>query len=92
MMRQTMAVTDMEADMLSATNTQSKGLASALALSGGKVSFRKTETYYTREAGHWHSDDLKDLQLAESRLIDIRSGKTRAIPLEDALRHYGMES
>ncbi len=78
--------------MLSATNTQSKGLASAFALSGGRGSFGKTETYYTREASHWHLDDVEDLHLAESRLLDIRSGKTQAIPLEAALRHYGMES
>lgn len=92
MMRQTIAVTNMETGVLSATNTHSRGLASAFALSGSRGSFGETETYYTHEASHWHWDDVEDLHLAESRLIDIRSGKTRTIPLEDALRHYGMES
>jgi len=42
----------------------------------------------TVRACRWHIP----LSLAGSRLLDIRSGKTRAIPLEDALRRYGMES
>ena len=41
-----------------------------------------------------HLDDLKDLKdlyLAEQRLIDIRSGKTQTLSLEDVMKHHGLE-
>jgi RHH-type rel operon transcriptional repressor/antitoxin RelB len=31
------------------------------------------------------------LYLSEQRLIDIRSGKSKTIPIEDVMRSYGME-
>ena len=60
---------------------------SALARATGR-----TKSFYAREAILEHLDDLEDLYLAEQRLLDIRAGKTRAIPLEDVMRDHGMES
>ena len=51
----------------------------------------RTKTFYAREAILEHLDDLEDLYLAEQRLIDIRSGKTQTVLLEDVLKRYGME-
>ena len=59
---------------------------SALAKATGR-----TKSFYAREAILEHLDDLEDLYLAERRLIDIRDGKTRTVPLEDVMRDYGME-
>ena len=39
-----------------------------------------------------HIDDLEDLYLAEQRLIDLRAGKTRAVPIEEVMKRYGLES
>jgi RHH-type rel operon transcriptional repressor/antitoxin RelB len=46
----------------------------------------RSKTYYMIEAIREHLDDLEDLYLAEQRLIDLRAGKTRAVPLEVAIR------
>ena len=51
----------------------------------------RTKTFYAREAILTHLDDLEDLYLTESRLLDIRSGKTSPVPLENVLKDYGME-
>ncbi len=51
----------------------------------------KTKAFHTHEALLSYLEDLEDLALAESRLRDIRSGNTQAIPLEDVLKQYGME-
>ncbi|MGC9519262.1 MAG: type II toxin-antitoxin system RelB family antitoxin [Desulfuromonadaceae bacterium] len=51
----------------------------------------RTKTFYAREAILEHLDDLEDLYLSEQRLIDIRSGKSKTIPIEDVMRSYGME-
>lgn len=37
-------------------------------------------------------DDLEDLYLAEQRLIDLRGGKTQAVPLEVVMKRYGLET
>jgi uncharacterized protein (DUF4415 family) len=34
---------------------------------------------------------LEDLYLAEQRLVDIRSGKTQTVPLEEVMKRYGLE-
>lgn len=52
----------------------------------------RTKTYYAREAILEHIDDLEDLYLAEQRLIDLKSGKSQTVPLEDLMKRYGMES
>lgn len=51
----------------------------------------RTKTFYAREAILEHLDDLEDLYLAEQRLIDIRSGKTQTVPLEEVMKRYDME-
>jgi RHH-type rel operon transcriptional repressor/antitoxin RelB len=51
----------------------------------------RTKTFYAREAILEHLDDLEDLYLAEQRLLEIRTGQTQTVPLEDAMRRYGTE-
>jgi RHH-type rel operon transcriptional repressor/antitoxin RelB len=50
----------------------------------------RTKTYYARQAIMEHLDDLEDLYLAEQRLIDIRSGKSQAIPLAQVAVSHGL--
>jgi len=52
----------------------------------------RTKTYYAREAILEHLDDLEDLYLAEQRLIDIREGRSKTIPLEEVMKEYGLEN
>ena len=52
----------------------------------------RTKTFYAREAILEHLDDLEDLYLAESRLLDIRAGLSKAIPLEEVMKQYGLEN
>jgi RHH-type rel operon transcriptional repressor/antitoxin RelB len=51
----------------------------------------RTKTFYVREAILEHLDDLEDLYLAEQRLIDIRAGRSKTIPLEEVMKRYGLE-
>jgi RHH-type rel operon transcriptional repressor/antitoxin RelB len=51
----------------------------------------RTQTSYMIEAIREHLDDLEDLYLAEQRLSDIHAGKTRTVPLENVMKHYGLE-
>jgi RHH-type rel operon transcriptional repressor/antitoxin RelB len=51
----------------------------------------RSKTYYMIEAIREHLDDLEDLYLAERRLIDIRAGKEKTIPLDEVMKRYGME-
>ena len=51
----------------------------------------RSKTFYAREAILEHLDDLEDVYLAEQRLIDLRAGKSQAIPLEDVMKGYGLE-
>ena len=51
----------------------------------------RSKTFYARQAILEHLDDLEDVYLAQQRLIDIRSGKTQTIPLEDVMKRYGLE-
>ncbi|MGA9392790.1 MAG: DUF6290 family protein [Candidatus Sulfotelmatobacter sp.] len=52
----------------------------------------RTKTYYAREAILQHLDDLEDVYLAEKALADIRSGRSKTIPLEDVMRQYGLKT
>ena len=52
----------------------------------------RSKTFYMLEAIKQHISDLEDLYLAEQRLINIRSGKTQPIPIEEVMKRYGMES
>ena len=51
----------------------------------------RTKSYYAREAILNHLDELEDLYLAESRLENLRKGRSRSIPLNDLLRPHGVE-
>jgi RHH-type transcriptional regulator, rel operon repressor / antitoxin RelB len=51
----------------------------------------RTKTYYAREAILKHLDDLEDIYFAEQALADIRSGRSKPIPLEKLMRRYGLE-
>ena len=50
----------------------------------------RSKTYYMVEAIREHIEDLEDLYLAEQRLIKLRSGKTRSVPLKTVMKRYGM--
>ncbi len=52
----------------------------------------RTKSYYITEAIREHLDDLEDVYLAEQRLTDIRSGKTRTVRIEEVMKHYGVEN
>lgn len=52
----------------------------------------RSKSSYMIEAIREHLDDLEDLYLAEQRLVDIRSGKTQTIPIEDVMKRYGLEN
>jgi len=51
----------------------------------------RNKAYYIREALQEYLGDLEDIYLAEQRLIDIRAGKTRPVPLEEVMKRYGLE-
>jgi len=51
----------------------------------------RSKTFYMCEASKSHLDDLGDLYFAEQRLIDTRAGRSRSVPLEEAMKRYGME-
>jgi RHH-type transcriptional regulator, rel operon repressor / antitoxin RelB len=51
----------------------------------------RSKTFYARQAILEHLADLEDLYLAEQRLIDIRAGKTKTIPLDDVTKSYDLE-
>ena len=51
----------------------------------------RTKTYYAREAILEHLEDLEDIYLAESRLEEILSGRSKTIPLETLIKEHGLE-
>jgi RHH-type transcriptional regulator, rel operon repressor / antitoxin RelB len=51
----------------------------------------RTKSFYVRAALLEHLQDLEDVYLAENRLERIRNGDTKAIPLEDIMKEYGLE-
>jgi RHH-type rel operon transcriptional repressor/antitoxin RelB len=51
----------------------------------------RSKTFYVTEAIREHLDDLEDLYLAEQRLIDIKAGRTKTIPLEELVKQYGLD-
>lgn len=51
----------------------------------------RTKSFYITEAICEHIEDLEDLYLAEARMIDIRAGRTKTVPLEEVMERYGME-
>ncbi|HWF00773.1 MAG TPA: TraY domain-containing protein [Caulobacteraceae bacterium] len=58
----------------------------ALAIATGR-----TKSFYAREAILEHLDDLEDIYLAEQRLVELREGRTRAVPLEAVMAAHGVE-
>jgi RHH-type rel operon transcriptional repressor/antitoxin RelB len=50
----------------------------------------RTKTDYAREAILEHLDDLEDIYLAQKRLEDIRSGRSKTISLEEVMKRHGM--
>ena len=50
----------------------------------------RTKTFYAREAILEHLDELEDLYLAEQRLIDNRTGRSRTYTLEEVERELGL--
>ena len=50
----------------------------------------RSKTFYMIEAIREHLDDLEDLYLAEQRLIALRSGESRTLPLEEVMQRYGL--
>jgi RHH-type transcriptional regulator, rel operon repressor / antitoxin RelB len=51
----------------------------------------RTKSFYVRAALLEHLQDLEDVYLVENRLERIRNGDTKAIPLEDIMKEYGLE-
>lgn len=51
----------------------------------------RSKTFYMLEAIKQQIDELEDLYLAEQRLIEIRSGKSKTVPLEEVAKSYCME-
>jgi len=51
----------------------------------------RTKTYYVREAILQHLEDLEDIYAAERSLERIRNDEESTIPLEDVMKHHGME-
>ncbi len=46
----------------------------------------RSKTFYMIEAIREHLDDLEDLYVAEQRLVALRSGESRTVPLEEAMQ------
>ena len=50
----------------------------------------RTKTYYMIEAIREQIGDLEDLYLAEKRYADIKSGKSKTVPLAEVMKDYGV--
>ncbi len=51
----------------------------------------RSKTFYARQAILEHLDDLEDVYLAEQRLLDIRAGRTKPVPLGEVMKRHGLE-
>lgn len=51
----------------------------------------RPKSFYIREALERAIEDLEDIYLAESRLEDLRAGRSRTFTLEDVERDLGLE-
>lgn len=49
----------------------------------------RTKTFYAREAILEHIEELEDIYLAEKRLEEVRSGRSRTIPHEEVMKRHG---
>lgn len=52
----------------------------------------RSKSFYVKEAILDHLDNIEDVYLAEKRLEGIRAGRTQAIPLQEVMKRYGMDS
>lgn len=52
----------------------------------------RSKSFYVKEAIIEHLDEIEDIYLAEKRLEDIRSGRTKTISLQKVMKRYGMDS
>ena len=50
----------------------------------------RSKTYYMIEAIREHIEDLEDLYVAEQRLLEVRSGRAKSVPLDDLMKQYGL--
>ncbi len=50
----------------------------------------RSKAFYVRQAIENELDDMEDIYLAEKRLEDIRSGKSKTIPLEEVMKRHGL--
>lgn len=48
----------------------------------------RTKPYYAREAILAYLEELEDCYIAESRLKDIRCGRSKPIPLENIMKKH----
>lgn len=51
----------------------------------------RSKTFYMIEAIREHLDDLEDVYVAEERLIALRSGESRPVPLEELMQRHGLD-
>ncbi len=51
----------------------------------------RTKTFYMIEAIREQIGDLEDLYLAEKRLGNIKSGKSKTTPLANVMKDYGLD-
>ena len=51
----------------------------------------RSKSFYVREAVLEHLADIEDIYLAEQRLADLQAGRTKAVPIEQVMKRYGME-
>ncbi|PSK98555.1 RHH-type rel operon transcriptional repressor/antitoxin RelB [Murinocardiopsis flavida] len=51
----------------------------------------RSKSYYVRELVANNLDDMEDVYLAEREVEDLRAGRTRSIPLDEAMAEYDLE-
>ena len=51
----------------------------------------RSKAYCARQAIIEHLEDLDDVEIADKRLDNLRTGKTRTVPLSRLLRKYGVD-
>lgn len=51
----------------------------------------RTKSFYITEAICEYIEDLEDLYLTEQRLIEIRAGRSKTVPLEEVMKRYCLE-
>ena len=51
----------------------------------------RSKTFYMIKAIREHLEDLEDLDLAEQRLISLRSRQSQTVPLEEVMQRYGLD-